>query len=675
MKGAVDQAASRREPKEKCAAVTAPVLSINEAEADTVARGDRALEERQAASKSAELSHGAKERANKSPAITAGEPRTIVPKSRMALPAGESDGARPLAAGSISKEQSPAPPVAVHAIGAATAVRLGAGATDNSQQPIANSQQPIANSQQPIANSQQPIADSQQPIANSQQPTANRRRATAAAGAMEKLRAGFEAARAAAGAALRDIPLEELEKRCRGHKLGTNGNGWVNPFAKDDPRSLYLEYQFAWAYDRARFKAGLQSRQSGKDFSSEGEAAEDCNARKTEWMIAAPSERQALDSLDQGKTWAEAFDLKVADYQEYRPGGSETVLKAAEIIFSNGSRMRAVPGRPDTVRGRSANLLLTEFDFFEDPAATWRSVLPSITNPLRGGEKKVRLITTPNGIGSAMHKIWTAGDGKRMKWSRHLVTIYHAVLMGLPVDIEEVREAMQAMGDFDGFSQEYLCQFIDAASVLLPYELIAACESVEASEGMPAEYWDPGIKNQFPVDLGVDFGRKRDITVCWAAEKVGDMQITKEVLCLEKMPTPQQVDVLRPRIRKARRVALDYTGPGIGMGDYLVQEHGEWNPAKHQYGKVELITMSNTMKVELFGKLRMAYEKRSWRVPISTTIREDLHGIYRCVTPTGNITYRAPHTEDGHSDRGTAQALCTRAGGDVAGVIFTSALI
>lgn len=482
------------------------------------------------------------------------------------------------------------------------------------------------------------------------------------AGAIEKLHGLVEAARATAGVALRDVTLEELERRCRGHKLGTNANGWKNPYPGDDPRSLYLEYQFANAYDASRFKISLQSRQSGKDFTGEGELAEDCLSRKTEWMVAAPSERQALDSLDQGKTWAEAFGLKIDDYQERRAGGSETLLKAAEIIFSNGSRVRAVPGRPDTVRGRSANLFLTEFDFFEDPAATWRAVLPSITNPLRGGEKKVRLLTTPNGIGSAANKIWTKGDGKKMTWSRHLVTIYHAVLMGLPVDIEEIREAMQSMGDFEGFSQEYLCQFIDSLSVLLPYELIASCESAEATEAMPPEYWDPAIRNQFPVDLGIDFGRKRDLTVCWAAEKISTLQITKEVLCLDRMSTPDQIDVLRPRIVKARKVCLDYTGPGIGMGDYLVKEFGEWNPKQHKFGKIELVTMSNETKVRLFGKLRMAYEKRNWRTPISQVIREDLHSIYRCVTPTGMITYRAPHSPDGHSDRGTAQALCTEAG-------------
>jgi phage FluMu gp28-like protein len=246
--------------------------------------------------------------------------------------------------------------------------------------------------------------------------------------------------------------------------LDPQPSGWVNPYPAGDPRSLLLEYQFVPYHDRSRFKAQLQCRQSGKDFTTEGEAVEDCNDRAgTQWMVAAPSERQALDSLDQGKLWSEAFDLHIEDIIEEREGGMGTLLKSSEIIFHNGSRMRAVPGKPDTVRGRSANVLLTEFDFFENPEATWRAILPSITNPLRGGEKKVRLASTPNGKGSPMHKIMKKEDSKRMKWSRHTITIYHAVLMGLPVDWQQIQEAMD---DPEGWAQEYELEFLERAFAL-----------------------------------------------------------------------------------------------------------------------------------------------------------------------------------------------------------------
>jgi phage FluMu gp28-like protein len=314
-------------------------------------------------------------------------------------------------------------------------------------------------------------------------------------------------------------------------------------------------------------------------------------------------------------------------------------------------------------------VLLTEFGLFEKPDETLRAVMPSITNPLRGGLKKIRIISTPNGIGNRFHDLCKAAlpfgspelaraqaEKRKGIWSLHKVTIWDAVAQGLPIDPEEIR---LALNDPEGWAQEYECEFLDQAAVLLAYELIAICESVEATEVVSPEYWL--TQGDVPVYLGIDFGRKRDLTVCWASEKISDLQITKEVLCLEKMSTPDQVDALRPRIRKARRACLDYTGPGVGLGDYLVKEFGEWKPEEDKFGKVELVTMTNASKVELFSKERMECENRRERIPISRAIREDFHSMYRVVTPTGNITYRAPHTEDGHADRLTAKALCTRA--------------
>jgi len=477
--------------------------------------------------------------------------------------------------------------------------------------------------------------------------------------AFEILRAKKEAAIKTAGVPLRDVPLEELEKLVAKHKLGVNINGWVNPYEETDPRNLLLEYQFANREDKSRFKISLAARQTGKDFTSESEAAEDCQVKKTEWMIAAPSERQALDSLDQGKVWAEAFDLKVADYDEQREGGSsDTLLKSAEIIFSNGSKMRAVPGKPNTVRGRSANLLLTEFDFFEDPPATWRAVLPSITNPLRGGEKKVRLVSTPNGSGSAMHKIWTKDDGEKMKWSRHLVTIYHAVLMGLPVDVEQLR---QAFDDADGFAQEFLCQFLDGSNVLLPYDIIQMAESAEATEA-----WQIAEAGSNPTYCGIDFGRTNDPTVCWTLQQVGDVLWTREVLVLKNVSTPEQENILRSRIAASTVTTFDYTGPGVGLGDYMVKAHGQFKPADHLFGKVELFTFTAQSKRLLFPALRSAFKDAKGacrlRIPISTTVREDLHEMHQVIT-NGEYNYWSRRTREGHSDRCTALALAVHAAG------------
>lgn len=472
--------------------------------------------------------------------------------------------------------------------------------------------------------------------------------------AIEDLRSRVAAAKTAAGAnPAWSMSIEE--QRRAAEEPEKHRSGWVNPYPETDPRSIYLEYQFVIVHDRSRFKAQLQSRQTGKDFTLEGEAAEDCYQNpQTEWMIAAPSERQALDSLEQGKRWAEGFALVVEDYiEEKESGNSEALITSAEIKLSNGSRIRAVPGKPSTVRGRSANVGLTEFDFFENASETWRAILPSITNPLRGGEKKARIVTTPNGKGGAMDRIWSKEDTDKMRWSRHLVTIYQAVLMGLPVDIEQLR---QAFDDPDGWAQEFECQFLDGSSVLLPYELIATCESIEATE-----MWSLGdAVGGGPRFVGVDFGRQNDPTVIWTLQRVGGLLVTREVRVLRGVSSPDQQRILSPIIKDATRTAFDYTGPGIGLGDYIAKEHGQWKPEDHRFGKVELCTFTPGFKRSIFPRLRQAFERKEVLIPVSREIREDLHEMQQ-VTTGGEYSYHSKRTREGHSDRCTALALALQA--------------
>ena len=421
------------------------------------------------------------------------------------------------------------------------------------------------------------------------------------------------------------------------------------------PLDLLLPYQQTYHDDRSRFKAWLKARQIGGSFTATAEPTVDCflseqNGKPTNWVFFSAGERQALELLEKAKQWTEAFQLAIDDLVEDREH-SEALLKSATVTFPGGSRMISLPANPNTARGYSGHVLFDEFAFLEDADAMWRATFPIISNPLRGA-LKLRVISTPNGRDNKFHEIVTGNK----QFSVHKTSIHDAKRLGLPVDIEALREALN---DPDGWAQEFECEFIDAAAVLLPYDLIALNEAPEASETCAPEYWH--TRSQFPLDLGIDFGRKKNLTVCWAAEAVADLQITKEVLCLQNMPTPRQVEILTPRIQKARRVCLDYTGPGVGLGDYLVQEFGEWKPEEHKFGKVELCTMTNTLKAEIFSKLRIKFEHRSWRIPVSRAVREDLHSVHRVVTPAGNVSYRAPQTEDGHADRATALALCTRA--------------
>lgn len=440
------------------------------------------------------------------------------------------------------------------------------------------------------------------------------------------------------------------------------------------PLGLLLPYQRRWVEDGARFKIGAQGRQTGKSFATACEAVVDClRSPGAKWVCLSAGERQALEWLEKAKEWAEAFRLAVERYAEEREL-AEALLKAAEVRFANGSRIVAIPANPSTARGYSANVILDEFAYHEDPEAIWAAMFPSATNPLAGTfldrvralyagestdirrELRVRVVSTFNGRENKFYQLWErrAENG----YSGHLVTIYDAVREGLPVDVEALRAGLD---DADAWAQEYECEPTDTSNVLLPYDLIALAESAEAAETADAEWWEE--RGGGPVFCGVDFGRSNDPTVCWTLERVGDLLWTREVLVLKNVETPEQVEVMRRRCARAARVAVDYTGPGVGFGDYLKGEFGEWNPQGHEFGKIELVTFTARVKREMFPLLRRQFAAPTrLRIPVSRAIREDLHAMQQVVT-NGEYNYWAPRTREGHSDRCTALALAVRAAG------------
>ena len=439
------------------------------------------------------------------------------------------------------------------------------------------------------------------------------------------------------------------------------------------PKSLLFPYQRRFVDDMSRFKIGIFTRQGSKSFCTAEESVEDClKDPGAKWVTLSAGERQSLEWLEKARDWSTAFKLTIEN-ETYDRDSAEALLKRAEITFANGSRIIGIPANPSTARGYSANIILDEFAYHEDPDAIWAAMFPSISNELAGTflarvnaalkgdsidgirrELKLRVVSTFNGRNNKFFDIAEKAPGNG--FSKHLVTIEDAVRDGMPLNIQQLHDALD---DEDAWQQEYMCVPMDASSVLLPYDLIATCESTEATMTVPPEFFTQAAHRA--LFMGIDFARKRDLSVAWTDEQVGDVLQAREVLAMKGISTPDQIDILRPRIQAARRVCLDYTGPGVGMGDYLVKEFGEWNPDRHLYGKVELCTFTNNFKVDIFSKLRMAFEKRLERIPVNREVREDFHSLQRVVSNQGTVTYRAPHTDDGHADRISAKALCRRA--------------
>lgn len=409
------------------------------------------------------------------------------------------------------------------------------------------------------------------------------------------------------------------------------------------PLDLLLPYQRAWVQDTARFKIWLKSRQIGGSLAASFEVVADAIETGGDWVILSAGERQALEFMDKVNRAASIFcdAVSYSSGREYRPE-----IQKSQIRFPNGARVLALPANPSTARGYSANLVLDEFAFHENAEEIWRAVYPIISNPLRGA-LKLRVISTPAGRNNKYFDLWEHAPA----FSRHKTTVYDAVAHGLALNIDELRANL---ADPDGWAQEFECQFMEHSSQVFPAELVKGCESDDATLDASEDLFSRESRIRPALFVGIDVGRKRDLTVAWTLERLPSGQlITREVLVLDRVPFPQQEAILAPRVMAAAFTAIDATGIGGPVSEHLAAALDET--------RLEGVTFTGDRKRELFERLKKALQARAVALPAAAVIRDDLGSMQRIVSPGGTIRYAAARTADGHADRSTALALAIHA--------------
>lgn len=388
---------------------------------------------------------------------------------------------------------------------------------------------------------------------------------------------------------------------------------------------ILLPYQKKWVEDKSPLKIWLAARQVGKSFAVSFEAVVLALSTKCNVLILSASERQSKEVME--KVYTHLRVLK-AMTQDMLKAEKET---ATELKLKNGSRIISLPANPDTTRGFSGHIFLDEFAFHKDGRGIYKAMYPTLTRGYR-----VRITSTPNGKSNMFYELWSHGE----KFSKHQTDIYSAVREGLKVDVDELK---RGFGDPDGWAQEFECQFIDEATAYITYDMITACEDEKAA--MSNEQL--AMSNE--LYLGVDIGRKRDLTVLWLWEKVGDVFWTRMVKRLHKIPFRLQQDCLYQYLPYVRRCCIDATGLGMQLAEEAQERFGTY--------KVEAVTFTGKVKEDLAVTFRRKFEDKQVRIPIDREIREDIHGVKKFTTSAGNIRFDSERTEAGHSDHFWSGAL------------------
>ncbi len=237
-----------------------------------------------------------------------------------------------------------------------------------------------------------------------------------------------------------------------------------------------------------------------------------------------------------------------------------------------GKRINSMSSNPDAQAGKRGGRVLDEFALHPDPRKLWAIAYPGIT---WGGSMEV--ISTHRGSHNFFNQLVREyrENGNPKKISLHRVTLEDALSDGflfklqqsLPDDDErqDMTEAeyfdwvRKGCADEESFLQEYMCQPADDDAAFLEYDLIASCEYPENAN------WRLTEGRQ--LYAGLDIGRKKDLTVLWVVEKLGDVLYTRHVEALRNMSKPDQEKILWPWLEKCVRTCIDATGLGIGWAD------------------------------------------------------------------------------------------------------------
>jgi phage FluMu gp28-like protein len=426
-------------------------------------------------------------------------------------------------------------------------------------------------------------------------------------------------------------------------------------------------YQQRWIDDQSRFKIAVKSARIGFSY---GTGVDHILRRLqrpgTTTTVLSAGAAQSSEFVQEAQKNIQAIGaVAEADQTKWADEISETDFTVQRIKFANGSRIMALACNPRTARGYPGDVVLDEFAHVEDSYAIWAAAFRQVALGNR-----LDALSTPNGEQGKFHDIAAdlgLTDGvcpvpnplKKGPWSGHWVDVFMAVAEGCPINISEMQEGMK---DPDTFNQEFRCVFLKATGAWIPPELILGAENDGATVDWPAGYV---CRN--PFYTGIDIARDRDQTVLWGAEKIADVMWTRLVYPLHAISFPKQHELLDPWVRMSRRSAIDKTGMGSGIFDYL----NESSP-----GRLMGVSFGGTnddgvrMKVDLAIRLKRNLERYRWRIPRDPQIRQEFQSIKREATASG-VTFDSPRIEIesavagakkrkmfAHADRFWAAALC-----------------
>lgn len=249
-------------------------------------------------------------------------------------------------------------------------------------------------------------------------------------------------------------------------------------------------------------------------------------------LCISPSDRQSGELFKKVLYWVDRLPQRPAIVKE----------TARELALRNGSRIVSLPSSAHTIRGFSAvNLLLEDEAAFVDD-----DLHEAVTPMLAVSQGDMVLMSSPNGKRGHFWRHWESGgdDWQRLTAKATECTRFDPAFLAAE---------RRAKGDAI-FRQEYLCEFLNAASGLVYHRFAEQCVVQTA----------PKLDQHI---IGIDYGYKDDTAWCVLGWREHDPRVYVVECWKEPQVIPSRAaEIVRDLEQKYRAHTIVGDVGGMGKG-------------------------------------------------------------------------------------------------------------
>ena len=396
---------------------------------------------------------------------------------------------------------------------------------------------------------------------------------------------------------------------------------------------LALPYQKKVILDNSKVKILNFSRQIGKSWTAAYLATQKCLMKQNGLVIyLSTGQRAADESLKTCKKFGDAIKV-LSD-------GKITYDSTASCItYSNGSRIMTLPGKPESCRGWTVDLLVCdEMAFWQQPDECWQAIVPALLNKIAGGDKEIIICSTPLGKNSLFFDLCQRAKVDK-DWKYFEVSIHDAIKDGLNVDLEQLHKLIP---DPIQFSIEFECSFADSSNDFLSPNLL--------------QFYNDDVKLE-DFFIGVDWARSGDGTAIVALGRTKESKIYLLDLCtLHNVEYEKQINFVKEIFRKYNPKAM--YGDAGGLGSPIMEELN-----KKVSTRIKPFNFTSANKTGAYEYLRKQVFDRNifFKEDFRTQIVSDLSLIQQIISENGKLSYVSRRANGSHGDIVSAVVLALQA--------------